>query len=177
MIKISNSKFPHRGVRATVATGLFIILSLSIILLNSCTTNFFIVRHAEKSTTPKDDPILTEAGTARAEKLKTILESKNIEEIYSTNTTRTKSTANPLVQKIQKEIQIYDAKNQTEFIEKLKKSKKNTLVVGHSNTIRFVINGLGETEFLKADLTESEYDNIFIVKRGSGKPKVERVKF
>lgn len=154
-----------------------ITLSLSIILFNSCTTKFYIVRHAEKSTTPKEDPTLTEVGSARAEKLKMILENKNIEEIYSTNTTRTKSTANPLAQKIQKEIQIYDARNQTEFIEKLKKSKKNTLIIGHSNTIRFTINGLGETEFLKEDLTDLEYDNLFIVKRGAGKPKIKREKF
>jgi 2,3-bisphosphoglycerate-dependent phosphoglycerate mutase len=169
MQKLLNLILPLRG-----HGGLFIILFA---FLNSCTTEFYIVRHAEKSTAPKDDPILTEAGSARAEKIKTILGSKNIEEIYSTNTTRTKSTASPLAQKIQKEIQIYDAKNQTEFIEKLKKSKKNTLIVGHSNTIRFVINGLGETEFLTVDLTDAEYDNIFIVKRGAGKPKVERVKF
>ncbi len=64
--------------------------------VSSCTTSFYVVRHAEKSTTPKEDPILTEAGSQRAERLKMILENKGIERVYSTKTVRTTTTGKPL---------------------------------------------------------------------------------
>jgi 2,3-bisphosphoglycerate-dependent phosphoglycerate mutase len=142
--------------------------------LSSCTTSFYIVRHAEKSAAPKEDPILTEAGSQRAERLKTILENKGIERVYSTKTVRTTSTAKPLADAQKLQIEIYEPKNQTALIETLKKSKQNTVIVGHSNTIRHIINGLAEKEFLKKDLEDNEYSNLYLVKRGKfGKPKVK----
>jgi broad specificity phosphatase PhoE len=142
--------------------------------LSSCTTSFYVVRHTEKSTSPKEDPILTEAGSQRAERLKTILEHKGIEKIYSTKTVRTLTTGKPLADAQSIQIETYEPKNQTTLIETLKKSKQNTLVVGHSNTIRHIINGLSEKEFLKKDLEDSEYSNLYLVKRGKfGKPKVK----
>ena len=146
--------------------------------LSSCTTNFYIVRHAEKSTAPKEDPLLTEAGSQRAERLKSILENKGIEKIYSTKTVRTMTTGKPLADAKSIQIEIYEPKNQSALIESLKKSKQNTLVVGHSNTIRHIINGLSEKEFLKKDLEDSEYSNLYLVKRGKlGKPKVKVEEF
>ena len=151
---------------------------LSVWVLSSCTTSFYIVRHAEKSTSPKEDPLLTEAGSQRAERLETILENKKIERIFSTQTVRTVSTAKPLSDALKQQIEIYDPKNQTAFIETLKKSKQNTLIVGHSNTIRYIINGLAEKEFLKKDLEDSEYSNLYLVKRGKlGKPRVKVEEF
>ena len=100
----------------------------------------------------------------RAEKLKEILKSKDIQQIFSTKTVRTLNTALPLAELINKEVKIYDAKNQNQFIEELKSSKNNTLVVGHSNTIRYIINGLSEKEVLSKDLEDSEYNFLFHVK-------------
>ncbi|MCP9762198.1 phosphoglycerate mutase family protein [Lacihabitans soyangensis] len=147
---------------------------LSAWALSSCTTSFYIVRHAEKSTSPKENPVLTEAGSQRAERLKKILENKGIERVYSTKTVRTTTTAKPLANARKIEIEIYEPKNQSALIETLKKSKQNTLIVGHSNTIRHIINGLSEKEFLKKDLEDSEYSNLYLVKRGKlGKPKAK----
>lgn len=141
--------------------------------LSSCTTSFYVVRHAEKSATPKEDPLLTESGSQRAERLKTILENKGIEKIYSTKTVRTMTTGKPLADAKSIQIEIYEPKNQTALIQTLKKSNQNTLVVGHSNTIRHIINGLSEKEYLKKDLEDSEYSNLYLVKRGKfGKPRV-----
>jgi broad specificity phosphatase PhoE len=146
--------------------------------LNSCTTSFYVVRHAEKSTSPKDDPVLTETGSQRAEKLKTILEKKSIQRIFSSQTVRTVTTAKPLSDASKLNIEIYDPKNQTDFIETLKKSKQNTLVVGHSNTIRHIINGLAEKVVLSKDLEDAEYSNLYWVKRRKlGKPKVKVQQF
>lgn len=167
-----------KSLTPTLSSGrgsfyLFAIL-LSVWALSSCTTSFYIVRHAEKSTSPKEDPILTEAGSQRAERLKKILENKEIERVYSTKTVRTTTTAKPLADTRKLEIEIYEPKNQTALIETLKKSKQNTLIVGHSNTIRHIINGLSEKEFLKKDLEDNEYSNLYLVKRGKlGKPRVK----
>jgi 2,3-bisphosphoglycerate-dependent phosphoglycerate mutase len=159
----------------SVRRGSFYIFPIAFVVwaLSSCTTSFYIVRHAEKSSTPKEDPLLTEAGSQRAERLKLILENKSIEKIYSTKTVRTTTTAKPLADAKKLDIEIYEPKNQTAFIETLKNSKQNTLIVGHSNTIRHIINGLTEKEFLKKDLEDAEYSHLYWVKRGKfGKPKV-----
>ena len=146
--------------------------------LSSCTTSFYVVRHAEKSATPKEDPLLTVEGSQRAERLKTILENKGIEKIYSTKTVRTMTTGKPMADAISIQIEIYEPKSQTAFLETLKKSKQNTLIIGHSNTIRHIINGLAEKEFLNKDLEDSEYSNLFLVKRVKlGKPKVKVQQF
>ncbi len=160
--------------------GSFYLFTIAIMVwvVSSCTTSFYVVRHAEKSTAPKEDPLLTESGSQRAERLKTILENKGIKKIYSTKTVRTMTTGKPLADAKSIQIEIYEPKSQTTFIETLKESKQNSLVVGHSNTIRHIINGLAEKEFLNKDLEDSEYSNLFLVKRGKlGKPKVKVQQF
>jgi 2,3-bisphosphoglycerate-dependent phosphoglycerate mutase len=156
--------------------GGFYVLNIFLVAwaLSSCTTSFYVVRHAEKSAAPKEDPLLTDAGSQRAERLKMILENKGIEKIYSTKTVRTLTTGKPLADAKSIQIEIYEPKNQTGFIETLKKSKQNSLIVGHSNTIRHIVNGLAEKEVLKKDLEDAEYSNLYLVKRRKlGKPKVK----
>lgn len=149
-----------------------------LVFLQSCTSTYYIVRHAEKSTTPPNDPLLTEKGLQRAQNLKVMLSDKKIERIYSTKTQRTMDTARPLAQVLHKEIEIYSASEQAGFIEKLKSIKSNSLIIGHSNTIRHIINGLAQKEILSKDLEDYEYDNVFVVKRKTiGKPKYETIKF
>jgi 2,3-bisphosphoglycerate-dependent phosphoglycerate mutase len=155
-----------------------ILVFVTAIAISSCATNFYVVRHAEKSTLPANDPVLTETGQQRAIKLAILLKNKNIKNIYSTKTTRTISTAEPFSKLKSIKVKEYDAKNQSDFIGQLKKTTKNTLIVGHSNTIRYIINGLTETETLKKDLEDQEYANIYIIKRKkSGKAKFKKVIF
>lgn len=138
---------------------------LLLISLSSCQSTFYIVRHAEKVDNSAD-AALSAAGQARAITLKDSLLSKNILKIYSTNFTRTRNTAKPLSDAINVPIELYNARNQTALIDSLKKMKgKNVLVVGHSNTIRHVVNGLYERDTLHNDLPETDFDNLFIVKR------------
>jgi broad specificity phosphatase PhoE len=135
----------------------------------------YIVRHAEKQLVG-DDPELSVAGTARAKKLGQILADKNITNVYSTNTIRTKATVQPLI-KAQNDltIEIYDAKKQDELVKELRSVKGNAVVVGHSNTIHHLANyfvGNGE-KF--PELEDIEYDFIFVVNlEQDGSAKVER---
>ena len=146
--------------------GLFAIT----LILTSCSHTYYIVRHAEKAVpssgstmnTP-DDPPLSDAGMRRADALKEVLKDKKITNIYSTNTKRTRLTAEPLSRSTGSTIQTYGPRPDSAFINSLKKLKTNTLVVGHSNTVDDVVNGLLSQNQL-SDLADSEYDNLFVVK-------------
>ncbi|HEV8080637.1 MAG TPA: histidine phosphatase family protein, partial [Chitinophagaceae bacterium] len=66
-----------------ICTALF----LSIFFFIGCqsTSNIYIIRHAEKSAEPANDPHLTSEGKQRAETLKDLLKDKNIKAIFSTD--------------------------------------------------------------------------------------------
>jgi len=153
----------------------FIILLLSLFLF-SCGHTIYVVRHAEKASgidpaTMKTmtDPPLTVEGQERALALKQLLSGRNIKHIYSTNTLRTTSTARPLKELFLKvPLELYSPKpdSMNAFIEKLKAIKKgNILVVGHSNTIDDIANKIAGKTVVAGDLKDSEYDNLFVLKR------------
>jgi broad specificity phosphatase PhoE len=153
---------------------------------SSCSHTYYVVRHAEKAVagegpvmnTPNDPP-LSAAGMQRAEALKTVLHNKRIRYIYSTNTIRTRSTAQPISEYTGVPIQTYGPGPDSAFIRQLKKLKKNTLIVGHSNTIDDIANALaGETK-VEGDLPESVYDQLFIIhyRKGGKKILFERVNY
>ena len=149
---------------------LFIMVS---VFFSSCatTTTYYIVRHAEKeagttmtaTTVQTSDVPLSEQGTKRAEALKIQLENKKIEHIYSTNTIRSRSTAEPLSKAIEVPIQIYNAVD-SGFLRALKNIKGNILIVGHSNTVDDLVNGLMNKKIL-SDLADAEYGDLFIIRK------------
>lgn len=148
------------------STG-FLLFGLSFFLLASCAKNqqpktIFLVRHAEKQLIG-DDPELSVAGTVRAKKLAQILEKSDIRHIFSTNTIRTKATAQPLSSALGLEIEVYDPKEHDALVKELRSREGNILVVGHSNTIPHVANYfVGEGEKYP-ELQDIEYDFIFEV--------------
>jgi len=134
------------------------------------------VRHAEKETgidpaTMKTfgDPPLSPAGDERALKLKEILGSKDIRYIYSTNTLRTISTAKPLKEMhLGMPVQIYSNKPDSFklFIDQVKGIRKgDVLIVGHSNTVDDIVNAITGRKDIPGDLQDSQYDNLYILKR------------
>ena len=135
----------------------------------SCTRTIYVVRHAEKmnasdtmSKMMATDPPLSEAGKVRAIVLKEELHNKHIRHIYSTKTIRTKSTAEPLSQAIKVTVELYD--NVDSVVRTIKSIKGNVLIVGHSNTVDDIVNKLCGEKKIAADLTDSEYDNLFVIK-------------
>jgi broad specificity phosphatase PhoE len=147
------------------------------LLLFSCTNTVYVVRHAEKANAGIDaatmqkttDVPLTLEGEERALKLKEILGSKNVKHIYSTNTLRTTSTARPLKELyLGMPIHIYSSKPDSldAFISGIKSIKKgDVLIVGHSNTIDDIANKLAGKTVVPGDLKDSEYDNLYMLKR------------
>jgi phosphohistidine phosphatase SixA len=148
----------------------FLGLLTSTLLLTACSHTYYIVRHAEKAvpsagvvmSTP-DDPPLSDVGAKRAEALKEELKDNNIGHIFSTNTKRTMTTAEPLSKLTGITIQAYGPRPDSTFISRLKNLKGNTLIIGHSNTVDDIVNGLSNENKL-TDLADSEYDNLFIVR-------------
>ena len=133
-----------------------ILVLLILLIFSSCQTTYYVVRHAEKVDDSRD-PDLSEKGKVRAENLKVVLQGKKIEAIYSSNFIRTKGTVQPLATAKGLTIALYNPADQMDFIEHLKASKKNTVIAGHSNTIRYIINGLAQQEYLSEDLKDQEY--------------------
>ena len=162
-------------------------LLFALILLTACSHTYYVVRHAEKATasagttmsTP-DNPSLTPAGEQRAQALKEVLKTQRVEYIFSTKTIRTVATAEPLSKERSVSIQYYSPMPDSAFFKKLKGLKKNVLIVGHSNTVDNIVNGLTGKQSVPGDLADSEYDNLFVVtyKKFFGtKIKYERRKF
>lgn len=138
-------------------------LILALILVNCATTKIYLVRHAEKAAQPVNDPPLTAAGQQRAMALLDSLEDNNIHYIYSTNTIRTRTTAEPLSQKLRVPIQPYGTDTLWEMARHLTKLKKgNALVVGHSNTLLPLLDQFPVTH-QKKTIPDSDYDNLFVV--------------
>lgn len=158
------------------------------ILFFSCTNTIYVVRHTEKETgidmttmKPVSDPPLSLAGQERALKLKEILESRNVKHIFSTNTLRTISTARPLKELfLGMPIEIYSSKpdSMDSFIQKIKKiNKGDVLIVGHSNTVDDIVNKICQRTEIASDLKDSEYDNLFVLKRKGKSYSFKREKF
>ncbi len=109
-------------------------------------TQLFLVRHAEKDTLfHGDNPSLTEAGHQRAQRLKTILFNKGIEQIYSTAFTRTNSTVAPLQESLELPLLLYDYHAFEHCLDEIRASGKTTLMCGHSDNLLPIItylNGL-----------------------------------
>lgn len=151
----------------------YIIVLFSTLFVTSCGHTYYIVRHAEKQAAGPNmmsgDVALTVPGQQRADDLLEVLKSKKIGYVFSTQTVRTISTATPAADHFGVEIQIYGPRPDSAFIAKLKLLKKNTLVVGHSNTVDDIINLLCGAKEIAGDLEDNEYDNLFVVKKKGGK--------
>ena len=127
-------------------------------------TTVILVRHAEKATTPADDPPLTSDGLRRANTLARMLGSTPITAIYTTPFARTRQTAEPLARALNitpQEVptgETYPA----EIVRRIFEQRGGTfVVVGHSNTTRNVLRAFGVRD--PKEIADSEYDNLFIL--------------
>ena len=147
----------------SIVIGLWLMMTV----ICSCSHSYYIVRHAEKATAEANmssDVPLTEKGKERAEALKEMLKKKKIAYVYTTNTIRTKSTAQPVADYFHLASEIYGPRPDSAFISLLKSKRKNTLIVGHSNTVDDIVNLLAGEVRVTADLNDNEYDNLFVVR-------------
>lgn len=146
-----------------------ILVTVSNVLLLSCRTasTIYVVRHAEKSA-PSGDVPLSGDGLQRAEDLKERLKDKKITAVYSTNTKRTQQTAAPAASYFGTNTVVYN--NADSLMKALVASKKkNTLVVGHSNTVPQMLRAIGLNPGFEGNIPDNQYDNLFEVTVKHGK--------
>ncbi|HRG22369.1 MAG TPA: histidine phosphatase family protein [Saprospiraceae bacterium] len=140
---------------------------------------FYLIRHAEKDT-QKTDPILSEAGIKRAERLTEIMRQSWLDAVYTTLTSRTMLTVDSITQYKGLSNNIYTNDNMKEtFTEVMNSPSVNRiLIVGHSNTIPPLANFLyGKTHFNKT-IDDKTYDNfIIVVQQRDSTKKVYELKY
>ena len=139
-------------------------------------TKVYLVRHAEKATQPANDPDLTDKGKERAHDLAAFLANKKIEAIYSTNYRRTRLTAAPLAAKRKLDILTYMPDSAAKIVTAAFQSKKNTLIVGHSNTLIPTLKSLGLQPDIE-QIADNDYDNLFVLRKKHGKWELEHRTF
>lgn len=156
----------------------YFLLFSFLLILSACTAQnspktIYIVRHAEKQLEGQD-PELAYVGEVRAKKLAQILEKEGIKRVLSTDYKRTRNTAQPTAAAAGLVVEYYDPKSQETFVSDLRSSEGNILVVGHSNTVSQLANAFIDEGEKFADLTDLEYDFIYIVTLEKNGAKVMR---
>ncbi len=124
-----------------------------------------LVRHAEKDTIPKGNPILTDAGYQRSYLLAEMMKKTRVDAIYSTLYNRTMHTVDSLGNTKGLPTNIYQPKDLKQLGIDISESKEmnNVLISGHSNTTPAMANVLMGDEVIHAGFDESDYDNFLIV--------------
>ena len=149
----------------------------------------FLVRHAERADTPREDPPLTEAGTARAQSLARILGKSGIKTVITSQYLRTKATAEPLAKQLgiasvavslkttAANPRVVTSESIQEIVDKIyQRAGENALVIGHGNSVPDVIKALGGDVVPTMD--EKEFDDLFVVTvYAKGKAKVTHLKY
>ncbi len=136
---------------------LMLVCSLSLVAQNAKTV--FFVRHAEKASEAKD-ALLSDIGQKRASCLAGVLADAGVQNIFATDVKRTQQTAQPLADRLQKQLTILPAADIGKFVAQVKQAQGNSLVVGHSDTLPKIIQQLTGSE---VKIGNSAYDDLFVV--------------
>jgi broad specificity phosphatase PhoE len=128
-------------------------------------TTVYVVRHAEKASTPPSDPPLTAAGTARAQALAHVLGLIELDAVYATQFQRTQLTVAPTAADQGLAVQPYNASDTGPLITSILSDHAGgaVLVAGHSNTVDDLLDALGVPGV--AELSETTFDRLFVVHR------------
>jgi broad specificity phosphatase PhoE len=126
----------------------------------------YLVRHGEKEPGTAKDPALTPQGQARASNIAALLRHAGINAVFSSDTTRTRQTAQPTAQAADVAVQLYNAGKPAELVARLHAlSGGAVLVVGHSNTLTELVRQLGGAP--GKDISDDEYDRVYQLSHGA----------
>ena len=131
-----------------------------------------LVRHAELQSAamaaPKQVP-LSEAGSARAKRLASMLKDAGVDAIYVTDFVRTQKTAEPLSRELHKQLTVIPKGDPRELLARLRANPDahTVLLVGHSDTLPGLLKTLGYPGDVKIEA--QDYGNIFVVMQGSAR--------
>ena len=125
----------------------------------------YLVRHAEKDTLPKKNPILTDAGYDRSYRLAEMFKKTRLDAIYSTLYNRTMHTVDSLATTKGLSTNIYQPKDLKQLGLDIAESKdiNKVIISGHSNTTPAMANVLMGETLIDTGFDESDYDNFLVV--------------
>ncbi|MDN4057112.1 phosphoglycerate mutase family protein [Massilia sp. YIM B02769] len=124
----------------------------------------YLVRHGEKEAAGQD-PALTTQGRQRAQNIAVMLHKAGIAHIFSTPTTRTRQTAQPLAERNGLKVALYDPRTPQALVAKVKGLHGPVLVVGHSNTLSELVRLFGGQP--GAEIADNEYDRVYQLTPGA----------
>lgn len=131
-----------------------------------------LVRHAEK-VDASADPLLSEAGQARAQALAAVSAEAGLTHVFSTPLQRTRLTATPAAEAAGLTVGTLDltgggAAHIARTVETLRGLDAGdvALVVGHSNTVPAIARALGVRN--AADMSDCEYDRLYVIELEEG---------
>lgn len=163
-------KKDHRGLRRrplytpvaiVIASILVVVISGTWLVASWGSTTVVLVRHAERLPEGRD-PGLSESGEARARRLAELLERAELAAIYVSEAKRTLETATPVAAASGVEPRAVPADKPGRLLRRLKWRHRGevVLVVGHSNTVPLIADGLGAPiDLIEAD----DYAGLWII--------------
>lgn len=169
-VELQNLKKEHRGLRrrplySPLAFIIASILGLALVagwaVASWGSTTVVLVRHAERVPEGRD-PELSEVGARHAQRLAELLEYSGIAAIYVSEARRTQQTAAPLAAATGVNPQVVPADRHKRLLRRLKWRHGGdvVLVVGHSNTVPLIADGLGaEIGVVEAE----EYSGLWVI--------------
>ncbi len=125
-------------------------------------TTYYFIRHAEKEYDGTRNPHLTLQGKKRARQWAEVLKNKGIEAVYCTHYQRTQETAQPLLDLLQIDYNLYNPRELYCPQFQLETKAKTVLIVGHQDTTPAFINRvLGEEKY--TFINSHNFENLYRV--------------
>lgn len=169
----NSNQSPHYStIKALI---ILLISNYSVICFCADQTTIYLVRHSEKNLNSKQDPALTKAGIERAESWAKVFAEVQLDAVYSTDTRRTRSTANPTAKDQNLDITVYSPKKLSKQRLLDKHRGKAVLIVGHSNTTPALVNALIEKPQFQDMNEASDFSSLFIVTLSDGDATAQRL--
>lgn len=136
-----------------------------------------VVRHGEKAPLPANDPVLSEAGQARAVALDAQLRDLPITDVVVSQLQRTQLTASVLIARTKATVHVVPigpegvpahVKAVADTVRAIMTTYGHTgvLVVGHSNTVTPIVRALGGPAM--PSLCDSQYSRLFTLRSSAG---------
>lgn len=160
-------------------------MNQSPIPVNMPKRTILLLRHAERLSSPPDNPALSPAGEQRARDLVSAVGNAGIKTIFTTQYVRSVQTAQPLADHLAiTPTQLgVDPFNPQAYVQdliahiRLAPSRASVLVVSHSNTIPMIVAALRTAVIGPID--EDEFDKLFIIETlgRPGKARIVRARY
>ncbi|URW76199.1 histidine phosphatase family protein [Sphingomonas donggukensis] len=141
-----------------------LLLAAAVLTAAPATAQTYVMRHLD---TPEGqrDPDLLPNGQASARKLVRWFRGKRLTAIYVSDFRRTRQTAAPLAAARRITPTLYDPARTADLLAAVRAERGPVLIVGHSNTVPDIVEGLGGTR--PAPLTHPDFGDVWTV-RGTG---------